>query len=168
VSATHNNVEIETMDFNNALESDYESLFQNVSNEIHETNSFEPLANESETCPTSSVKESSTLELKPLPDHLKYAYLGDNETFPVIIAVDLSLEQENSLLSILKKYKDAIGWLRADIKGISPSIVQHRIHLIDDAKPTRDAQRRLNPIMKDAVREEILKLLDNSIIYPIS
>ena len=48
----------------------------------------------------------------------------------------------------------------ADIKGISPSIVQHRIHLTEDAKPKRDPQRRLNLIM--------LKLLDNGIIYPIS
>ena len=56
----------------------------------------------------------------------------------------------------------------ADIKGISPSIVQLRIHLTEDAKPKRDPQRRLNPIMQEAVRTEILKLLDNEIIYPIS
>ena len=61
-----------------------------------------------------------------------------------------------------------MGWTIFDIKGISPALVQHRIHLIDDAKPFRDAQRRLNPKMKDAVRDEILKLLDNGIIYPIS
>ena len=55
-----------------------------------------------------------------------------------------------------------------DIKGISPSIVQHRIHLEEEAKPTREAQRRLNPAMKEVVKKEILKLLDNGIIYPIS
>ena len=56
----------------------------------------------------------------------------------------------------------------ADIKGISPIIFQHRIHLIDDAKSTRDPQRRLNPVMKEAVRKDILKCLDHRIIYPIS
>ena len=55
-----------------------------------------------------------------------------------------------------------------DIKGISPFIVQHRIHLEEEAKPIRDAQRRLNPITKDVVKKEILKLLDNEIIHPIS
>jgi len=55
-----------------------------------------------------------------------------------------------------------------DIKGISPAIVQHRIHLNDDATPKRDPQRRLNPFMQDVVRIKILKLLDNGIIYPIS
>jgi len=54
-----------------------------------------------------------------------------------------------------------------DIKGINPAIVQHRFHLNDEAIPRRDLQRKLNPLMQDAVKTEILKLLDNGIIYPI-
>jgi len=71
-------------------------------------------------------------------------------------------------MSILKRHREAIGWTMKDIKGISPAIVQHRIHLIDEATPRRDPQRRLNPLMQEAVKVEILKLLDNGIIYPIS
>ena len=44
----------------------------------------------------------------------------------------------------------------------------HRILLEDNAKPNRDAQRRLNPIMMDVVKNEILKLLSVGVIYPIS
>jgi len=55
-----------------------------------------------------------------------------------------------------------------DIKGISLAIVQHLIHLNDDATPKRDPQRRLNTFMQDALRREILKLLENGIIFPIS
>jgi len=54
-----------------------------------------------------------------------------------------------------------------DIKGLSPAIVQHRIHLNEEAKPKRDPQRRLNPIMQEVIRDEIVKLLDNGIIYSI-
>ena len=54
------------------------------------------------------------------------------------------------------------------IKGLSPAIIQHRIHLNEEATPKRDLQRRLNPIMQEVVRAKILKLLDNGIIYPIS
>ena len=32
------------------------------------------------------------LELKPLPENLKYTYLGDNETLPVIISSALTLD----------------------------------------------------------------------------
>ena len=54
-----------------------------------------------------------------------------------------------------------------DIKGLSPATVQHCIHLNEEAKSKRDSWRKLNPIMQ-AVRAEIVKLLDNGIIYPIS
>ena len=44
----------------------------------------------------------------------------------------------------------------------------HRIHMEDNAKPSREAQRRLNPTMKNVVMAEVVKLLDAGIIYPIS
>jgi len=69
---------------------------------------------------------------------------------------------------VLRKHKEAIGWTMADIKGLSSSTVQYRIHLIEEATPKRDPQCRLNPIMQEAIRIEILKLLDNGIIYSIS
>ena len=42
------------------------------------------------------------LELKTLPDHLKYVFLGENETLPVIIASNLSSLQEEKLIQVLK------------------------------------------------------------------
>ena len=71
-------------------------------------------------------------------------------------------------MSVFKKEKEAIGQTMSEIKGISPVIVQHRIHLNDDATPKRDPQCRLNPILQDTVKTKILKLLNNEIIYPIS
>jgi len=114
------------------------------------------------------VEEPPNLELKPLPETLKYAYLGEDEKLPVVIVSNLSKNQKDSLLSVVKENKEAIRWTMADIKGISPTIVQHRIHLTENAKPQRDPQRRKNPVMKEAIRKDILKYLDNGIIYPIS
>ncbi|XP_057734245.1 uncharacterized protein LOC130949586 [Arachis stenosperma] len=54
-------------------------------------------------------KEAPKLELKELPPTLKYAYLGENRSFPVIINSTLSQEQEKELLQVLQKHKDAIG-----------------------------------------------------------
>ena len=68
------------------------------------------------------------LKLKPLPSHLKYAFLGVEETFPVIISSSLGSNQENKLFEILRTHRSAIGWTIADIKGISPLICTHRIH----------------------------------------
>jgi hypothetical protein len=65
-------------------------------------------------------------------------------------------------------HKNALGWTIADIKGISPLICTNKIYLEKNAKPSREMQRRLNPNMKEVVKNEVIKLLDNGIIYPIS
>ena len=46
-------------------------------------------------------------------------------------------------------------------------ICTHKIHLEEDVKPSRQPQRRLNPVMKEVVTKEVLKLLDVGVIYPI-
>ncbi|KAK0583907.1 hypothetical protein LWI29_004920 [Acer saccharum] len=108
------------------------------------------------------------LELKELPTTLKYVYLGENETYPIIIASELKNEEEKRLIEVLQKHKSAIGWSLEDIRGISPTVCMHKIFLEDEAKPTKEAQRQLNPIMKEVVKKEVLKLLEVGIIYPTS
>ena len=83
-----------------------------------------------------SKKKPPKLELKPLPSHLKYAFLGVEAIFPVIISSSLESNQENKLLEILRTHKTAIGWTIADIMGISPLICTHWIHLEEDVKPS--------------------------------
>ena len=78
-----------------------------------------------------SIESSSSLELKLLLSHLKYAYLGQNNTLPVIISSTLDAGQEHSLVDVLGKYRRVIGWTMTDIKGISPSICIHKILLED-------------------------------------
>ncbi|CAA0832613.1 Unknown protein [Striga hermonthica] len=51
------------------------------------------------------------LELKPLPEHLKYAYLGENDTFPVIVSSYLSNSELERLLRVLRGHKSAFGRL---------------------------------------------------------
>ena len=84
-----------------------------------------------------SEEKPPKLELKPLPSHLKYAFLGVEDTFPVFISSSLESDQENKLLEILRTHKIFIGWTIADIKGINPLICTHMIHLEEDVKPSR-------------------------------
>ncbi|XP_022156989.1 uncharacterized protein LOC111023818 [Momordica charantia] len=115
-----------------------------------------------------SVVKAPKLELKVLPSHLKYAYLGEVETLPVFIAADLAEEKECRLIEMLRNHKKAIGWTLADIKGISPSYCMHKINLEEGCKNSIEHQRRLNPAMKEVVKKEIIKWLDAGIIYPIA
>lgn len=68
--------------------------------------------NNRETAKTkSSLKEPPSLELKALPAHLKYAYLGDDNTLPMIISSTLNLENEKLLMQVLKVYSG--NWMDA-------------------------------------------------------
>ena len=96
------------------------------------------------------------------------AYLDEKEIYHVIISANLSEKEEERLLKTLKKHRAAIGYTLDDLKGVSPTLCQHKIKLEDNAKPVRDPQRRLNPKMKEVVRKEILKLLEAGIIYPVA
>ncbi|XP_075655038.1 uncharacterized protein LOC142625233 [Castanea sativa] len=107
-------------------------------------------------------------KLQESVSHLKFVFLGDEGTLPVIISSKLSAPQEKKLVQVLKEHKTAIGWTIADIKGISLSTCMHRILLEEGAKPSRQPQRRLNPPMMVVVKKEILKLLEVRVIYPIS
>ncbi|CAO2822820.1 unnamed protein product [Amaranthus hypochondriacus] len=117
------------------------------------------------------IEERTTppeVELKPLPSNLKYCFLGESSTYPIIINSALNDSQIAQLKNLVCKHRKAIGYTIDDIKGISPSVCTHRIHLEEEANPSVENQRRLNPNMKEVVKKEVLKLLAAGIIYPIS
>ena len=128
---------------------------------------FEPLGKNTQMS-VPSFKQPPKMEQKPLPSHLKFAYLGDASTLSVIISASLIAAEEDKLFRVLRDHKDALGWSLADLKGIRPSICMYRIMLEDGHKPSVEALRRLNPTMKEVVHEEVLKWLDVGVIYPIS
>jgi len=80
-----------------------------------------------------------SVKLKALPKHLKYVYLREQETLPVIIVSHLTVGHEESLMSVFRKHKEAISWTMTDIKGLRPAIVEHHIHLNEEATPKKDA-----------------------------
>ena len=108
------------------------------------------------------------LTLKELPSHSKFEFLELEKRKPVIISAALTEAEKQKLLVILRKYKEEIAWSIEDLKGISPSICMHKIFLEDNAKTCIEHQRRLNPVMKEVVRKEVLKWLNASFIYAIS
>ena len=105
----------------------------------------EPTPNKEEECPPK-------VELKPLPSHLRYAFLDSSHRFPVIVNANLDGPQLEQLLDVLRKHRGAIGYSIDDIRGLSPSFCVHRIFLDDSHRPSRQPQRRLNPNMHEVVK----------------
>nr|GFB89457.1 hypothetical protein [Tanacetum cinerariifolium] len=83
----------------------------------------------------SSDDEPPEVELKELPPHLEYAYLGENNKWPVIILKDLSVNEKSALIKVLKSRKKAIAWKLTDIRGIGPEFCSHKILFEDDYSP---------------------------------
>ena len=83
-------------------------------------------------------KGDPVFELKPLPNTRKYAYLDEKKIYLVIISANLSEQEEERLLKTLKKHHAAIGYTLDDLKGISPTLCQHKIKSEKDAKPVVD------------------------------
>nr|GEV45161.1 reverse transcriptase domain-containing protein [Tanacetum cinerariifolium] len=84
--------------------------------------------------------EPPEVELKELPPHLEYAFLGENNKWPKL----------------------------TNIKGIDPEFCSYKILLEDDYSPKVQSQRRVNPKIHDIIKKEVEKLLDAGMIYPIS
>ena len=114
-----------------------------------------------------SVEQPPQLEQKPLLSHLRYAYLGESSSLPIIISVSLTAVEEDKLLRVLRDHKNVIRRSLANLKGIRPSMCMHRILLKDGHNSSVEAQRRLNSTLKEVVRKEVLKWLDAGVIYLI-
>ena len=93
--------------------------------------------------------------------------MGKDDTLPVIIASDLNVHQVESLVTVLKRFKRAIGWTIADIIWIPSGICSHKIQLMPDHNPSIEHHRRLNPPMQEVMKKEIIEWFDAGVIYPI-
>ena len=120
---------------------------------------YQPLGEITQTS-VPPFEQPPKMDQKPLPCHLRYAYLGEASTLLVIISTSLIAVEEDKLLRVLMDHKDVLSWSLADLKGIRPSMCMHRILLEDGHKPSVEAQRRLNPTMKEVVCKEVLKCLN--------
>jgi hypothetical protein len=84
------------------------------------------------------------------------------------INANLDEQQQQKIIQVLSKYQQAFSWEYSDMKGVDPQLCTHHIYVEKDAWPIRQPHRRLNPHLRDIVKEELQKLLDVDFIYPIS
>jgi hypothetical protein len=104
-------------------------------------------------------------ELKLLPPSLKYAFLHNNRSTPVVISDKLTESETRRHVAVLEKYRSVIGYSLQDLKGFSPNLCTHHIPMEMDHMPSREYQRRLNDATREVVKKEVLKLLHAGIIY---
>lgn len=101
--------------------------------------------------------------MKALLSHLRYAFLNSKDsTLLIVVSNELSREYEEKML----KYKKAIAWTIADIRGVNFTFCTHNVILEDKYILNIQPQMQLNPTKKKIVKKVVLKLLDAGMIYP--
>jgi hypothetical protein len=78
------------------------------------------------------------IELKPIPAGLRYAFLNNDQEFPMIISDKLSQKETLRLITVLEKHRSAFGYSLQDLKEISPALCTHRIPIDPNILPSRE------------------------------
>ena len=99
-------------------------------------------------------------ELKPVsldddPEHL--AYIGSK------LAADLKI----LLTQILRQNKDVFAWKQADMGGIDPTVITHRLNTSPSFKPVKKKRRGFDPKRQKAINEEVGKFLHTEAIKEV-
>ena len=103
-------------------------------------------------------KPSEELEPVPLdddPEHL--AYIGSQ------LAEDL----KSPLTHFLRQNKDVFAWKQADMGGIDPTVITHRMNVSPSFKPVKQKRRSFAPDRQEAINEEVGKLVQAGAIREV-
>ena len=93
------------------------------------------------------LEELESVLLDGNPEHL--AYIGSKFT----------KDLRNSLTNFLRQNKDVFTWKQADMGGIDPTVITHRLNVSPSFKPVKQKRRSLAPERQKAINEEVGKLL---------
>ena len=99
-------------------------------------------------------------ELEPIsldddPEHL--AYIGSK------LAKDL----KSLLTQFLRQNRDVFAWKHADMGGIDPTVITHRLNTSPSFKPVKQKRRSFAPDRQKGINEEVGKLLQAGAIKEV-
>ena len=81
---------------------------------------------------------------------------------------NLALDELERLITLLKQHKGEFVWQYTDMNGFPSNMCTHHIYIKSGSQPVCQPQQRMNPNLRDIVKEEIQNLLEPGFIYLIS
>ncbi|WVZ02941.1 hypothetical protein V8G54_023747 [Vigna mungo] len=76
----------------------------------------------------------------------------------------LQSNDERNLTELLRANSKQFAWSAADMPGIHPSIITHKLSVFREARPVAQKKRRFGDEKRDVVQEEVNKLIDANFI----
>ena len=97
---------------------------------------------------------------RPEPsEELEPVLLDDNPEHLAYIGSKLTEDLRSLLTHFLRQNKDIFTWKQADMGGIDPAIITHRLNVSPSFKPVKQKRRSFAPERQKAINEEVSKLL---------
>ncbi|XP_074559865.1 uncharacterized protein LOC141815896 [Curcuma longa] len=77
----------------------------------------------------------------------------------VQVAAELPFELKQELAECLRRNQDVFAWDPANLTGVSPDVVMHRLNVLPGARPIKQKRRHFGPEQNKVIRDEVQKLL---------
>ncbi|XP_058106521.1 uncharacterized protein LOC131249775 [Magnolia sinica] len=111
--------------------------------------------------PRGPTKDSSAEDLEKVP-------LEETDPSKTIqLGTSLSPKQRTKMLTFLRQHRDVFEWLHADMPGISPKVLVHRLNVEPDHKLVKQKRRSFDVERYEAIAEEVSILLDAGFIEKV-
>ena len=100
-------------------------------------------------------EELEPVQLDDDPEHLTY------------IGSKLAEDLKSLLTHFLRQNKDIFAWKQADMGGVDPTVITHRLNVSPSFKPVKQKRRSFTPDRQKAINEEVEKLLQEEEIREV-
>ncbi|XXG47601.1 hypothetical protein AAC387_Pa02g2225 [Persea americana] len=95
----------------------------------------------------------------PTEDFVQKIDLGTpNNPRPVFISKNIKDDELPEYVSFLCEFVDCFAWSYAEMPGLDPKIVVHKLNLRENVKPVKQGQRRFRLDVMDKIEQEVQKL----------
>jgi hypothetical protein len=88
----------------------------------------------------------------------------DRKTF---VGSGLTEELRGNLIKFLSNNMDCFAWSHADMVGISPDVITHKLNVDPAMPPVKQRRKKFAPKRNQIIDEEIQKLLDNGMVREV-
>ena len=93
------------------------------------------------------------------------AELGSQK--PVFISSQLTVQENDQLVTLLKEYIDVFAWTYDEMPGLDPGLVVHAFNGDPRVKPVIQPARVFHTDVETQITQEVKKLLATGFIKPI-
>ena len=109
------------------------------------------------TCPAANELPTKTVPLDPATPKKT-----------VIISEDLTLQDEEKLISCLSRNKDVFAWSALDLVGVSRTVIEHSLGIDPSVRPKKQRLRKMSDEKIEAAKAEVHRLLEANFIEPVA